>query len=166
VYSPFRASGRPAVHVIKTVLGFCWEGSAAVPHRRAWRCMSGNFIYDPCFSFWNSSGTVLCPSRGPWVASAIKIRLTRKLPVRYGNKRKASTSGLPWALVTVTGWKCRLDTGATSVIGGQRLNYFCTRTQLGLWGAPDRTSEPWTIYAASPQAQTLTDRVGIRAAWF
>jgi hypothetical protein len=75
-------------------------------------------------------------------------------------------TGLPWALVTANGWKCRLETGATSVLDGQRLNYSCTGTQRVLWGAPNRGSEPWTIFVAPAQAHKLNHTVAISAAWF
>jgi hypothetical protein len=128
--------------------------------------MSGNLIYDPCFSSSNAKGIVLCPASGPWSSSAIKIKLTRKVPIKYGNKGKPSTSGLPWALVTSAGWKCELNTGATSVVRGKRQNYFCTGTQDSLWGAPLRRSQPWKIYVAPTGAKRLRSEVAIQAAWF
>jgi hypothetical protein len=152
--------------VVKTIRGTCWEGSAAVAHRHAWRCMSRNFIYDPCFSRSNRSHSVFCPTQGPWLADVIKIKLKKRLPIALGNKQKASMTGLPWALVTANGWKCRLETGATSVLDGQRLNYSCTGTQQVLWGAPNRGSEPWTIFVAPAQAHKLNHTVAISAAWF
>jgi hypothetical protein len=96
----------------------------------------------------------------------IKIKLRKRLPVALGNKRKGSTAGLPWALETTNGWKCRLATGATNVVDGQRLNYFCSGTQQGLWGAPNRGSEPWTIFAAPAQTHKLNHTVSISDAWF
>jgi hypothetical protein len=128
--------------------------------------MSRNVIFDPCFSVTNKSRSVLCPTEGPWLPAALKIKLRKKLPVALGNKRRASMTGLPWALVTANGWKCRLDTGATNVVDGQRLNYFCTGTQQGLWGAPNRASEPWTIFVAPSQAHKLKHTVAISRAWF
>lgn len=166
VYMPFSASGRSAVEVKSMIRGHCWTGSLAVNHRGAWRCVSANLIYDPCFSSPDAKGIVLCPSSGPWSSSGVEIKLTSKLPVMYENKRVPSTSGLPWALVTVAGWKCRLATGATSVVDGQRQNYFCTGTQDSLWGAPTRRSEPWKIYAAPNAAHRLTHEVAVTSAWF
>jgi hypothetical protein len=73
---------------------------------------------------------------------------------------------LPWALETVAGWKCRLATGATSLVDGKHQNYFSTGTQDSLWGAPSRTSEPWRIYAAPNAAKKLSRKVEIKSAWF
>ena len=166
IYSPFTASGESATHVKSTVRGHCFTGSLAVNHQDAWRCLSGNLIYDPCFSSAGAAGIVLCPASGPWGSSAIEIKLTEKLPSNLGNKGKPSTSGLPWALMTVAGWKCKLATGATSVVDGKRQNYFCTGTEDALWGAPSRKSEPWSIYAAPNRAKKLSRRVAIKFAWF
>ncbi|HUA45797.1 MAG TPA: hypothetical protein VMA77_11245 [Solirubrobacteraceae bacterium] len=166
IYSPFAASGQPAAHVVSTVRGHCWTGSLAVNHQDAWRCLSGNFIYDPCFSSAAAAGIVLCPASGPWGSSAIEIKLTQRLPSKFGNKGGPSTSGVPWALVTLAGWKCKLATGATTVIDGERQNYFCTGTKDALWGAPSRASEPWRIYAAPNGATKLSRRVEIKSAWF
>ena len=166
IYSPFTQSGGLPPGITKTVRGSCFSGSSAVAHRDAWRCMTGNLLYDPCFSSARASGLVLCPATGPWSSSVIEIKLTRGLPTKFANKGNPSTSGLPWALVTAAGWKCTLNTGATTEIHGKRLNYFCHGTNNGLWGAPQRKSQPWMIYAAPPQAKTLSNLVAIRDAWF
>jgi hypothetical protein len=164
VYDPFSS----AVHVKPTVKGSCFTGSIGVDHRGAWRCMSANHLYDPCFSASNTAKTVLCPVNGPWDSTVLKLKLTKSLPLKFANKRKASTSSstLPWALVTSSGWKCVIITGATTAINGNRLNYSCKHTSNSLWGSPVRSSEPWQIYAAPAQAKTLSSKVAIATAWF
>lgn len=166
VYTPFASSGTPTVHVASTVRGHCWTGSLAAARSDAWRCLSGNLIYDPCFSSPTAPGIVLCPASGPWSRRAIEIKLTAQLPTKYANPGEPSTTGLPWALVTTSGWKCRLDTGATSVVRGRRANYACTGINDWLWGAPSRRSEPWKIFVAPASANKLKRTVGIRSAWF
>ena len=166
IYTPFTASGKPAGQVTKTVSGSCFTGSISVDHQGAWRCMSGNLLYDPCFSSTKAKGIVLCPAPGPWTDSTVEIKLTKGLPTKSANKGKPSTSGSPWAIVTTSGWKCEFITGATTIVNGKRLSYFCKGTKNGLWGAPSRKSQPWTIFAALPQAKTLTKKVAIRSAWF
>jgi hypothetical protein len=166
IFRPLTSSGKPAAHISRTVRGYCWTGSSASDRSDAWRCMAGNEIIDPCFSSANAPGMVLCSANGPWSRSLIEIKLTKKLPGKYANTGKPSTAGLPWALLTTSGWKCELDTGATTVVHGVRLNYFCTGTQEGLWGSPSRESQPWRIYAAPSSAKTLRRRVGISIAWF
>jgi hypothetical protein len=164
--TPVASSGAPTVHVASTVRGHCWIGSLAAARSDAWRCLTGNLIYDPCFSSPSAPGIVLCPASGPWTPRAIKIKLTAKLPTKYANPGRPSTTGLPWALVTTSGWRCRLATGATSVVQGRRANYVCTGTKDWLWGAASRRSEPWKILVAPASANKLKRTVGIRSAWF
>jgi uncharacterized low-complexity protein len=165
IYNPFTASGSPAKHVTKTVHGSCWEGSLAAGRSDAWRCMSGNFIYDPCFSSAKASGIVLC-ANAPWSNKVIEIKLTKGLPTSMGNPHGASTKGLPWALQTTSGKKCQLVTGATSAIGKNRANYVCGKSKDWLWGNPIRSSQPWKIFTAHVNAKKLSRKVGIKAAWF
>jgi len=164
IYEPFTASGAPSVHVVQTHRGSCFSGSLAAGRKDAWRCMSRNLIYDPCFSA-GKVHFVLCPS-GPGSSSAIKIKLTRGLPTGFANKGKASTSGLPWGLRTVSGARCLLATGATNVVDHRRANFFCGRNKNVLWGNPIRRTEPWTIFSAPLDAKRLTRKVAIRTAWF
>jgi hypothetical protein len=165
IYEAFTAAGAPAKHVAKTVRGSCWEGSIAAFRSDAWRCMSGNFIYDPCFSSAPAAGIVLCSS-APWTSSVVEIKLTKGLPVSMANPHGASTKGLPWALQTTAGKKCSVVTGATNAIGNRRAGYACGHSKQWLWGAPIRKSEPWRIFAAPIQAKKLTRTVGISTAWF
>ena len=167
IYRPFNSVGKPVGHVTHTYPGSCVGGSDASRRSDAWRCIiSGSTIADPCFSSSKSKHFVLCPATGPWSTSVIKVSLTSKLPGGKANKGKPSTRGLPWAVVTVDGWKCRLDTGATSTVDGRRQNYFCTGTSKSLWGSPQRGSEPWKIYVAGNHPRHLRAKTGIKAAWF
>ncbi len=163
VFYAFKSSGEPAVKVSRTVRGSCNSGSAAADRNDAWRCFGGNFVYDPCFSSSKANGYVLCVP-APWKSSAVKLKYSGKL--KSGNKRKPSTSGLPWAIRTTLGWKCEMDTGGSESINGKRANYFCAKTKDWLWGSPDRKSEPWTIFAAPLDATQLTTKVKIQTAWF
>jgi hypothetical protein len=167
VYKPFNSAGKPVGHVTHTYPGSCIGGSDASRRSDAWRCVvSGSTITDPCFSSSRAKQFVLCPATGPWSSRVIKIRLFSKLPAGKANKGKPSTRGLPWALVTVKGWKCRLDTGATTTVDGKRQNYFCKGTTKSLWGSPQRRSEPWKIYVAGNHPRHLHTTTRIRAAWF
>jgi hypothetical protein len=162
IYQAFTSSGKPAIHVTSTSRGNCTGGSSAIDRADAWRCFSGNFVYDPCFSSSQAKGIVLCPV-GPWTSAAVEIKLTARLT--GGNTRKASTSGNPWAVETPFD-KCELATGATSILDHLRANYYCQTSKNILWGYPSRKSQPWTIYSAPPTATKLTRRVPIRVAWF
>jgi hypothetical protein len=163
IYEAFTSAGTPALHVKSTVRGSCNGGSAATSRADAWRCFAGNFVYDPCFSSSAAKGIVLCPA-GAWSSTGIEIKLTGRLV--FGNKGKPSTSGVPWAVETTSGAKCEIATGATSVIGGRRANYYCQKSKSWLWGNPSRKAEPWTLYTAPLTATKLTRTVKLSVAWF
>jgi len=163
IYQAFTSSGKPAIKITKTVTGTCNGGSAAINRNDAWRCFAGNFVYDPCFNSSKANGILVCPGN-PWSTSAVELKLKGKLTL--GNTKKPSTSGMPWAIETTTGLKCAIDTGATTVVQKQRLNYFCVKSKDGLWGSPSRKHEPWTIYIAPGTTTKLSTTVGIQTAWF
>jgi len=165
IYRAFRADGSPAVHVTRTLRGSCFTGSIAANRNDAWRCMSGNVLYDPCFSSGKSPGTVLCPL-APWLSSAVKLSLTRGLPLSAANKARPSTSSHPWGIRTGPGWECQFNTGTSNLIHGLASTYFCRSTANWLWGLPNRRSQPWTIFAARLDAKVLSLRVSVTDAWF
>jgi len=165
VYEAFASSGKPAHRVQRTLRGSCYVGAQSVNRDDAWRCTSGNELFDPCFSSAQAKGVVLCPST-PLSGSVTEIKLTKGLPTAMADKGKPSTSGVPWALETTTGLKCVIDTGATNAIGRTRANYGCTKGTDWLWGDPARKTEPWTISIAPLNARRLKQRVGIAEAWF
>jgi hypothetical protein len=164
VYRPFAPDGASRL-TGPTKTGHCWTSSETTPRRDAWRCMTGNYIYDPCFSSPRARSLVLCPLE-PWRNRGIKLHLTRALPTSLGNHGPVSVSNQPWALELYDGRKCVLAGGASSVVEGHRLNYFCAHdSSSGLWGFPDRGTQPWTVYTASYTATHLSERAAIRDAW-
>jgi hypothetical protein len=165
VYGAFTSSGAPAYSVARSLRGSCFSGAQSVNRHDAWRCISGNALFDPCFSSTKAHGIVLCPST-PFSSSVIELKLTKRLPSGMADKGNPSTSGLPWAIETTTGLKCVMDTGATNVIGTTRANYSCNRGTGWLWGDPARRTEPWTIRIAPLSAKRLSQRVRIAQAWF
>ena len=163
VYSAFSYHG-VVVPQVRTVAGSCWENSAVTPRDDAWRCLVGNAIYDPCFSSEFAYGVVVCPT--PWNDTGVEIQLTKPLPAASSH-RAPSGAMQPWAVQTVAGADCVLASVAgPRPIHGRHLNYFCGPSfKLGLWGFPDRRSQPWTIFSAPQNATVLTHRVAIRRAW-
>lgn len=162
IFRAFNGSGHPAIRILATVHGRCNGASAAIDRNDAWRCMSGNIIYDPCFSSPKARGFVLCVG-APWRHAGVKLRFTGHLTLGHGGP--PSTSVLPWAIQTTAGAKCVIDTGATNAIHDVRANYYCSASNW-LWGSPSRRSEPWTILSAPENARTLRHRVTIKVAWF
>jgi hypothetical protein len=110
-------------------------------------------------------GFILCPL-APWRNTGIKLLLTRPLPSALANHGGLSLRAQPWALELYNGRTCVLAGGASSLVDGIRLNYFCTNGgSTGLWGFPDRKTEPWTIYIARYSATHLAKRARIKRAW-
>jgi hypothetical protein len=164
IYQAFTPQGSSRLQVI-TRSGYCWTGSSTAARRDAWRCLTGNLIRDPCFSSPRDPGIVLCP-QGPWLNRATRIHLTKPLSRKYANRGQPSLRSEPWAIELLDGRRCLLSSGASTVIEGERLNYFCASASTeGLWGLPDRHTQPWTILVAPFQATQLHERVAIRHAW-
>jgi hypothetical protein len=165
IYQTFTPHGLIRFHT-RSRAGYCPSGSEETLRRDAWRCFSGNFIYDPCFNSARDPGIVACPA-APWLDTGVKIKLTKPLARAYGNHSAPSMRLQPWALELYDGRRCLFGDGASSTVEGKRLNYFCGApdSQEGLWGFPSRGSEPWTILSASFQATVLNTRVTVRHAW-
>lgn len=163
VYDAFSYHG-VVVPQVQSVSGFCWTNSAVTERNDAWRCAVGNSIYDPCFSSEFAYGVVVCVT--PWNDTGIEIQLTKPLPKAAGHLAP-SLKLQPWAIQTASGADCVLSSVAgPRPIHGRHLNYFCgTNFKVGLWGFPDRSSQPWTIFSAPQSATVLSHRVAIRRAW-
>jgi hypothetical protein len=127
--------------------------------------MSGNLLFDPCFSSPRAAGLVLCAT-APWRNAGVKLRLTAALPRAMANHGAPSLRNQPWALELLNGRRCLFTGGATASVEGKRLNYFCTAgASNGLWGFPDRRGEPWSILSAPAAATHLRKHEPIRRAW-
>ena len=139
----FTPQGRlaPEFHVSARGRGYCWESSLASTEPDAYRCFEGNQIHDPCFAPGSQATTVVC-FLDPWHSVTV-LRLTRRLP-KTGPPVKGAP--LPWAIVTTGGRRCVFLTGATALVGGQRLNYGCTDGTY-LIGYPDTRQGLWTIHS-------------------
>ena len=162
VYEAFSYHGVIVPHV-RVSSGYCWTQSDVTPRADAWRCFIANTINDPCFSSTLAYGVVVCPT--PWNDQGVEIRLTRALPKPLTHGRP-STALQPWALQLASGAHCLLASGASSVVQGKRLNYFCgASAKYGLWGLPDRSTQPWTILTGPFSATQLSRRAAIAHAW-
>lgn len=154
------ASGGLAVANPKTGRGNCFTTSNVTTRSDAYRCTSGNNIYDPCF-FVNQT-QVLCPSDGPWAATGLLLNV-HSLP-STGSVSDQGTHGQPWAIQLADGTRCLAVSGATNEIAGQRLGYFC-KGGIGLYGNVQRSAPGWTIFVGSPHSTTLAMKP-IGVAWF
>jgi hypothetical protein len=131
-----------AMTVTKSIHGYCWTTSIASRRHDAYRCMSDNDIYDPCFSAGLKS--VACPS-ALTPSSGVRMLLTKPLPTAQG-----AQSHNVWMMVLANGVKCNVGTG--TVMPGYPFD--CT----GNWvcAAPVLTSGQPAISVTCGQPVTST----------
>lgn len=167
IFAPFTSgSVASGLRIVKTVRGNCWTGSEGTARADAWRCMSGNLIYDPCFSDQSSGGGrfVVC-AQSPFVRTLVKFVLAKPLPYSVGNKEGDPTKFDPWGVRLASGVTCVNIQGATGAIAGMRIGYFCSNQGV-LVGSPKRTTATWRIFfAKSFKAPSLT-LAPISQAWW
>lgn len=104
--------------------GYCWTSSnTAWSNSSAYRCMSANHIYDPCFE--TDSHKVVCDVDPEIPESGFELHLTQDLPIQ-----ERTIKDKPWLLKLQNGFRCYATTGAASMINGQYFYYICgTETQ-------------------------------------
>ena len=159
VYEAYSYHGVIVPHVT-VQSGYCTSSSKVTLRLDAWRCVAGTTILDPCFSS-EFADNVVCPM--PWNDTGTEINLTKPLPTPT-NHASPSLRLAPWAIEITAGAACVLTSGAAPSVHGKRLNYVCS-AKLGLWGYPDRKTQPWTIVSAAPTAKTLSHHSAILHAW-
>ncbi|GCE30698.1 hypothetical protein KDA_61820 [Dictyobacter alpinus] len=120
--------------------GDCWVTSLAAPRNDAWRCMVDSVIYDPCFSSPAQKDFVLCDASPAGNTNGIKVKLTSPLPASTAE----NGDGKPWVLHLSNGAYCTFMTGATSLVGDERVNYACTDNAL-IPGFP-KEGTVWTVH--------------------
>ena len=151
-------------HVVQSGGGYCWTSSIADARPDAWRCFLGkNEIVDPCFT--GGGSTVLCPDGTPDSHDAIRIELTKPLPLGQANPPGGSTPRDPWAIVTTGGAYCYRVSGATTPVAGRALTYECAGASW-LAGSPNRTRRVWTVSLLPTTASKHFVTTAVRAAWW
>ncbi len=160
-WSPFGAdtdSLRTGLVATPKYGGRCWTGSFIV--HRGYRCSSGNRIYDPCFPDMERDDVVVCVA-DPWARGVIRLRVTGDLSNSYS--ARADTT---WALRLYSGEQCVMATGGTSVDNaGRRLNFFCRKSRVVLWGNPIRRGPTWHIFKSRSPDPGPETRVAVRTAY-
>jgi hypothetical protein len=160
-YEPFDELGDvdPSLH-LSSRYGNCWVGSLVSTRADAWRCISGHVIHDPCFSS-EDMDFVVCPT-DPWKNRAIRLYLDEALPESYGNEPGHGATA--WALELFNSRKCYFSSGASDVIGGQRVNYFCS-SNYALVGFANKRARVWRIPMVHYPEKGRLRSVAIRTAW-
>jgi hypothetical protein len=155
---------RPNYHVARRLKAHahCALGSEATGN--AYRCFAGNTILDPCWVQAGSSHShVLCLT-APWSHAAIRLHVTK-----YDNSTMVSPSREPWGIRLANGTRCALVQGASSVVHGRRLSYFCQNSKTVLLGNPNRSKPVWRIHTGRSNKHghvKATGRKAIETAYF
>jgi hypothetical protein len=145
-FSPWSSSGnlQPTYHVVETLSGYCWTDSIATSRGDAYRCMSGNSIYDPCFTPSAHPHAVACASN-PFAKRIILLKLQKPLPSPpTPAKQWLQPHNQPWGLRLTNGNTCAFVTGATGAVDGERLNYACAHSNGWIVGQADHATALWT----------------------
>lgn len=163
IFQAFSPAGIPRIHT-RSASGYCYTGSLTINRSDAWRCFVGNYLYDPCFSSPRAGGVVICPNLQ--VNGGTEIRLTKSLPFGQADPGGPSLRDQPWNIQLTNGRHFAFSSGASDVVHGVRLNYFCgVGCNYGLWGYPRRRFQPWTILIGPFNATALHARRAIRHVW-
>jgi hypothetical protein len=166
VYTPFAAGGSllPSLKVTTHGGGRCDTGSYVVARRGVYRCFDGNVIRDPCFSNPSASTAagdpVVACVESPWARTAVSLHLDGE-PSSAG---QAAPGRPPWALQLASGPRCVFAEGASNVVHGRRLNYFCSGRRY-LFGTPRTSAPTWRIRMAHGFSGRGWRLVAIARAW-
>lgn len=99
----------------------CWIRSLSSNRSDAFRCMSENYIYDPCFIDPFNQDIVVCPGNSIGDDEYFKAKIEKVAYDQPINQEK----GFPWFIRLYNGRDCRFITGATIEIADKRMDYLC-----------------------------------------
>ncbi|HEY7294502.1 MAG TPA: hypothetical protein VH916_05635 [Dehalococcoidia bacterium] len=159
----------PNLQVVDQVSGSCFAGSLADPGRSdAYRCSSGNRIYDPCFLAAADLSAVACVQT-PWSSQATMLSLTDALPSR-GENRPELLQAPPWGLELANEAQCNIaSTGAGGAIAGERINYTCQLADGSMAGQVvgeiDRSQSSWRVFLTGDDPWTI-GQTAVSVAWY
>jgi hypothetical protein len=132
----------------------CWVSSLAAPRANAWRCLVVNTIYDPCFSASPQASYVICDANPAGDTRGLKAILAHPLPA---STPRSGTQA--WMMRLTDGPMCSFMTGASGIIGGERITYSCTDGAL-LVGSPHIGSVWMVKELKKGQSQLIIVSVG------
>ena len=161
--SPVSADGSPVrgFRTTQTVSGAsCEAGSEAIG--RAYRCIAGNSLFDPCWAARAAAPTVLCLPF-PWSVTDVRLEVGAPLsaiPAEPGSNE-------PWGVELATGQRCVLLQGAHSLFAGRVIDYYCN-AGLSLLRGLSRAAPVWRAASVTGAAgkQALGPSEQIKIAWF
>mgnify|MGYP005848269761 CR=1 FL=1 len=112
-YQPERPDG-------EALAATCWTNSLVVPSRTAWRCEAEGRSLEPCFAL--DSTSLVCNPNPLTGDRGVLVRLSRPLPPPDLIAEKPNSA---WLLQLADGAVCTLLPGATGLVDGKRIGYWC-----------------------------------------
>lgn len=105
----------PTLPVGTSKPGTCFSGSIATPRAGAWRCMSGNQLFDPCFSLPKLTNAVICGADPSQNKGGFQLDLQSPIP---SNKGLPPAPDSAWMVELQNGVVCSIFTGTQVIING------------------------------------------------
>lgn len=133
--------------------GSCWTNSlTAFGREDAWRCVSDNWIADPCFQLAGNSNVVICSPDPIKDDPGFTMTLAELLPtVDIPDAAAESYANNGWAVRLADGNACYFAAGATFALGDDRANYGCMEGDWYIMG----DLIPGTIWQAKLATVTM-----------
>lgn len=128
--------------------GACFAASIASTRADAWRCSVGNRIYDPCFTA-SDTKSVVCGANPITGVAGFKLNLTKPLPA----PNKTIAAQRPWLIQLIDGAVCNFATGASGLIGDERVNYYCSDKSVIVGDLTP--GEVWEASRSAPEGSTF-----------
>ncbi|NGN66723.1 hypothetical protein G5C51_22815, partial [Streptomyces sp. A7024] len=155
------------IEITGRAYGSCGGGSLTLSGRPdAWRCNADDGqILDPCFTGGPMDAQhhdVLCMADSP--KKMLRFELAQQLPDpdEYGNSPAPGEYTGAYRIKLANGQTCGYMGGATTTVGGKRLNFGCPQGYA--YGDPDTGGPVWTIAYKAKGAASLK-QVGIAAVY-
>ncbi|HUY86424.1 MAG TPA: hypothetical protein VMU77_04875 [Acidimicrobiales bacterium] len=141
--------------------GNCWTTSSPdYNNPYAWRCMAGNYIYDPCFAppAAQKVRQVACPVSPTGAVTLMNL----SSPLAQSSSQRTSGSTFAWYIELSNGQGCsRFDGAGPPKVDGVTLDYLCTG---GGAAEPNRNAQPWEDQYATNNVAPL-QVVTVTQAW-
>ncbi|OGE36921.1 hypothetical protein A3B45_00555 [Candidatus Daviesbacteria bacterium RIFCSPLOWO2_01_FULL_39_12] len=123
--------------------GSCWTISNASANDKAWRCIAGNSIHDPCFEI--DTNRLVCDIDPEVAGSGFVLNLTEKLPT---SEHSSTSRELYWIIKLANGTKCWVNTGTADMVNGEFYYYSCDKDNAVIIGELDKNTNLWIANVA------------------
>jgi len=164
-YEPWTDGGdlKSNLHVASTLSGgTCWTSSIGDPdENNAWRCMTDNDIYDPCFApeLASTVTTVACAQSPQSDVLLLHLSTPSDGPLTGTGP---AANGHPWYLLLANGQPCGAIDNDWGTAHGVALPYGCPSGQAS---NPIVTqTRPWTVRYLAKGSKTLI-KMTVTTAW-